>query len=267
MRKQSGFTLVEAMLSMVLMGTMMGTLLSSYSISQRSFFTSESYLAANQSLRGAMEAVRTDLANTQIYSYYNVLAGGKVYVKFRRLAAAGIPVNQNGDPNWDPAVWMYLWCAAGDSPGSLNLCDSGVTGVVSRPGQLLLMSSASGLNNAPWQLSRVVTANLQSRGNLAGQDPSDDVNGGFRVRIFKTDGTQLLQANQGAPNVELVRPFGAVSTLITDWPRSDWPNRVNITIRTRSSTLGGMPIRSQSSSDVKLRDYQGDCGGPCPVNM
>ncbi len=267
MRKPSGFTIIETVVSMILMGTMMTTLLSSYSLSQRSFFTSESYLNANQSQRSAIEAVRGDLANSQIVSYYNNVGSGKVYVKFHRLSASGIPVNQNGDPNWDSTFWMYLWCKNGSTPASGNLCDPNITGVQSRPGQLLLISSASGSILAPWQLARVLTENLQSRGSLAGQDPNDDANGGFRVVVFKTDGTQLEQADFNVSNGEFIRPFGAASTLVADWPRTQWPNRVTVTIRTRASALGVLPIRSQSTSEIKLRDYQGDCGGPCPVNM
>lgn len=275
MRGQDGFTIVETLLSLVLMGTMMGTLLSSYTISERSFFSSETYLIADQNLRSAMEAVRKDLGDSQIVNYYDLIGAdgagnGKVFVKFRRLdPAAAVPVDANGDPAWEATVRAYLWCPTG---AGFGMCNPAIIGFTPTTTQLLLLSSTAanptGAYNLPWTVDRVVTNNLQSQGNLLGQDLNDDANGGFRVQVFRTDGAQLIQADEGAnPLAETLRPFGAASALVTDWPRTQWPARVIVTIRTRANNLRGQPIRAQSASQVKLRDYQGDCGGPCPVNM
>ena len=279
MRLRSGFTLLEMMVSLVLFGSMLATVFATFTTSQSVFFTTEAFVAAQQSSRNALDVIQQDLAGAQIYSYYVGAGNGKVYVKFHRLRP-GI-VNANGNLNWqtglppgDPSgpMLMYIWCPAGlNGPldpvlgaGGGNICAQIVP---TPPGsrELLLVQAAAanpqGRNDGQWVRVRVVANNLQ---NPTANVPDPDPANGFAVTLTQLNGTPVTPANTGCPpggnggsptEVCVNNPGNAFG--LGSNPNAPLFLRLGLSVRTRARTSIGRVVRSGTmQGNVDLRNRQ-----------
>jgi len=196
-----GFTIAELMVSLALMTSLLGMVWSALSTGQSAFNTSEGYLLASQDGRKGLQEIHQDLERAFTYSYFDGTGIQPTYVKFKRLMPVPFLVDPQGNPAWDTAMRMYIWCPRGTASGGVgahNVCAQiqGPNGFQPQARQLLLVragnaagtGNANGENNAVWWLERVVVGTLQNPDPAAGPNPAPGDARGLSVLVSRTNG-------------------------------------------------------------------------------
>lgn len=263
MQGRNGMTLIETALSITIFTGLFATVLTSYITGQRSFYTSEAFLQSFRTARGAVDEVKTELANSQIYSYYQVFNGangqGKTYVKFRRLDTVqdtlgglgtdglGNPIDvpdtfadlvgSNARPIWNTnagQTFMYIWCTGaffGQEP-----CSRLVPAPTAGLGQLVLAQTVGGPeNDVAWNRVRVVATNVTR----------------FIVTPIRADNGVVPMANGNCGSA------GLTEDCVTPFGTTGLPAQVLIQVEVRKVAGGGQTaVSSVVPGRIRLSNPQ-----------
>ena len=265
-----GFTLIETLLSIALFGTMLATVLTTFTTGQSSFFTTEAFLQANQSARSALDTIAQDLSGSLIRSYANIgvaNGNGKVYVKFRRIRSeilepAGSDPDVDGrlnEPYWDVTYWMYIWCR-GDRMAAAP-CSS----IIAKPewgapasGQLLLVvtnafvGNPDGENKLPWAIFRIIAQDV-TLFQVGLKYDNGDVVPAMDVQCGALSPGAILTAGEGCVN--LPGAIGAIGNPFGNATRT--PQTVELLLQVSPRTPSQRVVPSTAARErVKLRNPQ-----------